>query len=85
MHSLALFILELQTARRRLITIFEEPDGTCKASASLSYGMTPRHIRYPTNREGIQNHLQYLVPQKVQDDGSYQPPRNPGFNEYLGG
>jgi hypothetical protein len=85
MHSLALFILELQTARRRLITIFEEPDGTCKPSASLSYGMTPRHIRYPTNREGIQNHMQYMVLQKVQDDGSYQPPRSPGFNEYLGG
>jgi hypothetical protein len=30
MHSLALFIVELQTARRRLIRIFDEPDGTSK-------------------------------------------------------
>ena len=55
------------------------------ASASLSYGATPRHIRYPTNRDGIQTHMQYMVPQQVQDDRWYQPPRSPGFNEYLGG
>ena len=85
MYSLAFFIVELETARRRLITIFEEPDGTCKASASLSYGMTPRHIRYPTNRKGIQTNMRYMVPQKEQDDGRYQPPRSPGYNEYLGG
>ena len=54
------------------------------ASASLSYGMTPRHIRYPTNRDGIQTHMQYMVPQKVQGDRSYQPPRSPGYNEYFG-
>jgi hypothetical protein len=30
MYSLALFIVELQTAKRRLITVFEEPDGTSK-------------------------------------------------------
>ena len=55
------------------------------ASASLSYGMTPRHIRYPTNREGIQTYMRYMVPQQVQDDGWYQPPRSPGYSEYLGG
>jgi hypothetical protein len=55
------------------------------ASASLSYGMTPRHIRYPTNRKGIQANMRYMVPQKEQDDGRYQPPRSPGYNEYLGG
>ena len=32
------------------------------ASASLSYGMTTRHFRNPTNREGIQTHMQYMVP-----------------------
>jgi hypothetical protein len=59
------------------------------ASASLSYGetrgMTPTHIRYPTNRKGIQTNMRYMVPQKEQDDGRYQPPRSPGYNEYLGG
>jgi hypothetical protein len=30
MYSLASFIVELQTAKRRLITIFEEPDGPPK-------------------------------------------------------
>ena len=30
MYSLALFIVELQTAKRRLITIFEEPHDTSK-------------------------------------------------------
>lgn len=55
------------------------------ACTSLSYGMTPRHISNPTNREAIQTHMQYMVPKKVQDDGAYQPPRSPGYNEYLGG
>ena len=30
MYPLALFIVELQTAKRRLVRIFEEPDGTSK-------------------------------------------------------
>ena len=30
MYPLALFIAELQTAKRRLITVFEEPDGPSK-------------------------------------------------------
>jgi hypothetical protein len=30
MYSLALFIVELQTAKRRLIAIFEEPHDTSK-------------------------------------------------------
>jgi hypothetical protein len=34
MYSLALFIVELQTAKRRLITIFEEPHDTSKALSS---------------------------------------------------
>ena len=34
MNSLALFVVELQIARRRLITIFEEPDGASKAATS---------------------------------------------------
>jgi hypothetical protein len=55
------------------------------ASVSLSYGMTPRHIRYRTNRKGIQTNMRYMVPQKEQDDGRYQPPRSPGYNKYLGG
>jgi hypothetical protein len=24
-----------------------------------------------------------MVPQKEQDDGRYQPPRSPGYNEYI--
>jgi hypothetical protein len=55
------------------------------AGASLSYAMTQRHIRYPTNRKVIQNHMQDMVPQKVEADGWYQPPRSPGYNEYVGG
>jgi hypothetical protein len=35
MYSLALLIVELQTAKRRLIRIFEEPDGTSKERTSL--------------------------------------------------
>jgi hypothetical protein len=55
------------------------------ASAQFSYGMTQRHRRYQTNQKVIQTHMQYMVPQKVEADGWYQPPRSPGYNEHLGG
>jgi hypothetical protein len=35
MYLLALFIVELQTAKRRLITIFEDPHDTSKETLPL--------------------------------------------------
>jgi hypothetical protein len=44
MYSLALFIVELQTAKGRLITIFEEPHDTSKAR-TLPFTRNGEHSR----------------------------------------
>ena len=51
MHSLALFIVELQTAKRRLITIFEEPDGIQKADSERTECLKDNFSNFQTGSD----------------------------------
>lgn len=54
------------------------------ATAPLGHGMTSRHVRHRAALQGTRIKVQYLVPQKEKANGSYQPPRSPGYNEDFG-
>ena len=51
------------------------------ATASVSHGMSSRHVRHQATRGRTQINFLYMVPQKEQANEWYQPPRSPGFNE----
>ncbi len=54
------------------------------ASASLSHGMTCRHVRQQATLQRTKMNLQYLVPRQEQANDWYQPPRSPGSKEEFG-
>ena len=74
MYSLALFIVELQTAKRRLVRIFEEPDGTSKERTRNAPNVQREEIGHPfdahQNLSGVPRLTRTLIsPKRWRLDG----------------